>query len=570
MDPEALLDVARNWIEGDPDPATREELQGLLDRSEIGELTERMAGTLRFGTAGLRGRVEAGSNRMNRAVVIRATRGIAEYLADRAPGSLIVVGRDARLSSERLMQDTVGVLAAAGFEVRYFPGVTPTPLVAFAARRLQARMAVVVTASHNPPWDNGYKVYDGNGAQIVPPVDADIAAAIDAVGPAATTARIRQPYDAGVPSVAPVPDDMFGWYLDEVADARVPAPERPLRIVHTPLHGVGGRFVTEALQRLGGHTVIPVAEQIEPDGRFPTVEFPNPEEPGALDLALAAAVEEDADVVIANDPDTDRLAVAVPDGSGWRRLTGNQIGLLLADRSLRLTSVGQPLVISSIVSSPMLGDIATAHGARFATTLTGFKWIWNAGLDLEEAGDGTFVFGFEEALGYSVGPTVRDKDGISAAVAFADLVAEAVSQGHHVVDVLNALYHRHGLWVSIQRSVVRPGTEGAAEIAAAVDRAAAVPIADLGGAAIAATTDFREGAAARPRYLAAASLIQFDLASGGRVLVRPSGTEPKLKIYVDLRADLADTVDWRDAEQGLLDEANRAAMALVEHLGLTS
>jgi phosphomannomutase len=567
---DGLIERARAWIAGDPDPATREELTALLERGRHDELAERMAGTLRFGTAGLRGRVEGGSNRMNRAVVIRATRGIAEYLAAQGDdAAMLVVGRDARLSSERLMQDTVGVLAAAGCRVRYFADPVPTPLVAYAAHRLGARMAIVVTASHNPPDDNGYKVYDGNGVQIVPPVDGDIAAAIDAVGAAADVPRVREPYAPGVEHVSRLPATVFADYLDELAATRRVGTDRRLRIVHTPLHGVGGRFVTEALTRLGGHTVIPVAAQFAPDGRFPTVAFPNPEEPGALDLALAAARDEDADVVIANDPDTDRLAVAVPDDGAWRVLSGNQIGVLLGDRALRTATVDRPLVVSSIVSTPMLGAVAATHGARHAATLTGFKWIWNAALDLEAAGH-RFVFGFEEALGYSVSPAVRDKDGISAAVAFADLVAETRDRGRTVLDVLGELYARHGLWVSVQRSVVRPGTEGEAVLAAAVERAATQPPAALGGDRVAAVTDYRVGAANRPRYLGEASLVELSLGAAGRVLVRPSGTEPKLKIYVDLCASHTGEEDWRHVEQGVRDRALAAAEGLVDHLGLSS
>jgi phosphomannomutase len=565
-----LATRTRDWIAGDPDPATRAELEEVLAAGDTAELAERMAGSLQFGTAGLRGKVEAGSNRMNRAVVIRTTRGIVDYLRarDGAGRGLIVVGRDARLSSERLMQDTVGVLAAAGLEVRYFADVTPTPVVAFAARTLGARMAIVVTASHNPPWDNGYKVYDGNGVQIVPPVDGDIAAAITAVGSASSVPRIGRPYEDQLETVKPTGPAIFGRYLDEIAASRTSPSERRLRIVHTPLHGVGGRFVTDALSRLGGHTVIPVTEQFEPDGRFPTVEFPNPEEPGALDLALAAAAAEDADVVIANDPDTDRLAVAIPDDPGWRRLTGNQIGVLLADHVLRGSAVENALAISSIVSSPMLGSIATAHGGVHVSTLTGFKWIWNAALDLEESGAGTFVFGFEEALGYSVSRAARDKDGISAAVVFADLVAATLDRDMTMLEALGELYARHGLWSSIQRSVVRRGTEGAAEITAAVDRAASDPPPSLGGDMVVAVTDYRRGAEARPRYLGAADLVEFSLASGGRVLVRPSGTEPKLKIYVDLRIEVAPNEDWRGADEALVARAAKAASELIRLLGL--
>jgi len=403
--PTGLMNATLRWIEGDPDPETRTELEELLERGDTAALEDRMAGSLVFGTAGLRGRVEAGSNRMNRAVVIRTTRGLARYLLAGDDGSEqpVVVGRDARLSSERFMRDTVGVLAAAGLPVRFFPDPTPTPLVAYAAKSLGARAAVVITASHNPSYDNGYKVYDRNGAQIIPPVDREIAAAVDRVGLAVEVPRVRGATRGGDALVSPVPSDTFDRYLDDVAAARpAGAGGSDLVIVYTPMHGVGGAFTTEALRRFGHTRLHPVPQQYEPDGNFPTVAFPNPEEPGALDLATELARQVGADLIIANDPDTDRLAVSVEHPDGWRPLTGNQIGLLLADFILEHTTTARPIVINSIVSSPMLALIAAARGARFAQTLTGFKWIWNAALDLQEAGEGRFVFGYEEALGYSV------------------------------------------------------------------------------------------------------------------------------------------------------------------------
>jgi phosphomannomutase len=569
--PQELREATERWIEGDPDPATRAELQALLDAGDAAELGERMAGSLEFGTAGLRGVVEGGSNRMNRAVVIRTTRGLADHLLARDPEAEqpVVVGRDARLSSETFMEDTIGVLAAAGVPVRYFPDPTPTPIVAYAARMLSARSAIVITASHNPPADNGYKVYDANGAQIVPPVDEEIARAIDAVGAASGVPRIRAPLtDSDL--VQPVPVDTFRRYLEDLRAIRVAIPNagESLTFVLTPIHGVGGRFVVEALEWAGYPNLHPVPEQYTPDGHFPTVAFPNPEEPGALDLALALAGRVGADAILANDPDTDRLAVAVPRSGRWRTLTGNQVGVLLGDFVLEHTTVGDPLVANSIVSSPMLGDIAHARGARFTQTLTGFKWIWNAAIDIQDESAATFVFGYEEALGYSVGRAVRDKDGISAAVAFADLIAAEAARDRTVWDRLEDLYRRHGLWVSTQKSVVRPGTEGAAEIGAAMERiGAAVPEA-LGAHAVVASKDYRVGADERPRYLAAASLVELDLGPGGRVLVRPSGTEPKIKIYVDLRARLTAGDDVWAQESELLDEAAVIADELVGFLGI--
>ncbi len=569
--PSDLIDATLQWIEGDPDPETRLELEDLLERGDTEALAERMAGSLAFGTAGLRGRVEAGSNRMNRAVIIRTTRGLARYLLARDPDSEqpVVVGRDARLSSERFMEDTVGVLAAAGLPVRYFPEPVPTPLVAYASRMLDAQAAVVITASHNPRYDNGYKVYDANGAQIVPPVDGEIAAAIGAVGLAVDVPRVRSATRGGDAVASPVPPDVFDRYLDDVAAVRPRgAGGSDLVIVYTPMHGVGGVFVTEALRHFGHTRLHPVPRQYEPDGRFPTVEFPNPEEPGALDLATELAREVSADLIIANDPDTDRLAVSVEHADGWRPLTGNQVGVLLADFILETTVVPEPIVINSIVSSPMLARVAAAHHAGFAQTLTGFKWIWNAALDLQAAGEGRFVFGYEEALGYSVGPAVRDKDGISAAVLFADLAAACKAAGITLLDRLDALHQNHGLWVSVQRSVVRPGTEGAIEIAAAMDRLAASPSASLADLPVLGSTDYRRGAEARPRYLPAASLVELDLGERGRVLARPSGTEPKLKVYVDLTSPLAAGDEPSSVAADLEGTANRLAAETVEALGL--
>ncbi len=567
--PQDLRDRTEAWIAADPQKKTRKELRALLEAGDVAELSERMDGSLMFGTAGLRGRVEGGSNRMNRAVVIRTTRGLAEYLIERSPDSEkpVVIGRDARLSSERFQKDAVGVLTAAGILVRYFPDVVPTPVVAYAALQLGARAAIVITASHNPPYDNGYKVYDTNGAQIVPPVDIDVASRIAEVAGAVDVPRLKKKHRGELAN--PVPENIFERYLDDMAKVRADgATGSDLRIVYTPLHGVGGIFVEEALAVSGYSDFHPTPAQFEPDGHFPTVAFPNPEEPGALDLASELAEEVGAGLIIANDPDTDRLAISLERADGWRALTGNQIGVLLGDYVLANTQVEKPLVFNSIVSSPMLERVAEAHGAGFATTLTGFKWIWNAALDLEEAGEGTFVFGYEEALGYSVGPAVRDKDGISAAVVFADLAAACIARGETVLDYLAKLYERHGLWVSTQKSIVRPGSEGAAQIAAAMARIAENPPQEAAGVAIAASTDYRFGAEDRPRYMGATPLMELDLGERGRALVRPSGTEPKLKIYVDLVADRDMSQSAESQERMLVAEADAVAASIADQLGL--
>jgi len=553
---------ARQWIDGDPDRKTRSELAALLSSGDVDELADRMAGVLAFGTAGLRGVVEAGSNRMNRATVIRTTAGLAAHLvATTEPEDrLVAVGRDARPSSAAFMEDTVGVLTAAGFDVRYFADPTPTPLVAYAGLTMGACASIVITASHNPPKDNGYKVYAVNGAQIISPEDAQIAGAIAQVGPANAVPRSADAF--GQSGARPIGPELFEDYLRDV-DRSLPSgtSDRNIRVVYTAMHGVGGRFVVDALRRFGYSNVHPVAAQFEPDGTFPTVDFPNPEEPGALDLAHELAHALDADLVLANDPDTDRLAVSVPDpGGSWRPLTGNQIGCLLAE--FLLSSSNDGLAINSIVSSPLLGVIADEHGATWAQTLTGFKWVWNAALDLSEAGHGDLILGFEEALGYSIGTTVRDKDGISAAVAFAALAGQAAAQDRTVLDTLGDLYRKYGVWVSAQASIRREGAAGLADIATAMGVLRSEHPESLAGFDVAGTTDFSENAEARPRYLGATNLIELDLGTSGRVLARPSGTEPKLKIYVDLSTAFPESGDWIGAEYALTEKARSVGEAL--------
>lgn len=566
--PKDPVEAARRWAAHDPDPTTRAELLALVEAGDRDELADRMDGTLEFGTAGLRGIVGAGSNRMNRAVVIRATRGVADWILantgpDRGP---VVVGRDERTSSPAFLEDTVAVLVAAGLDVAYAPGGTPTPALAFAARRLGAVAAIVVTASHNPPEYNGYKVYAPNHAQIVPPVDAEIAAYIDAAPPADEVPRVDDPF--AHPLARSIPD-LRADYLAALPAAFVGVTvERATKIVYTPLHGVGGPYTTAALERAGFRGVHPVARQLEPDGRFPTTPFPNPEVPGALDLAHELAAAIDADVVIANDPDADRLAVSLPEPGGvWRPLHGDEIGVLLADFLLEHATVDRPIVLNTIVSSPMLRSIARAAGAFYDRTLTGFKWLWNAALALEAKGKGRFLFAYEEALGYSVWPQVRDKDGISAAAVFAQLVGHELARGESVWHRLERLYRTHGLWVSSHLEVVRPGLEGRRELAEAMERLGEVVPDRLGDFGVEEVVDYRVGADRRPFYLGAAPLVEYRLAGGGRALARPSGTEPKLKIYVDLRGELGPGVDRLGLEASLRARGRRVAEDLAALAG---
>lgn len=547
-----LLERARAWIAADLDESDRRELEDVVASGDVAELESRMDTVLTFGTAGIRGRVGAGPGRMNRAVVIRTTHGLAQWLG--ATSKPVIVGFDARPTSRRFAEDTAGVLAAAGIAVMYFPTVTPTPLVAFAAKHLGAAAAVVVTASHNPPADNGYKVYGKQSSQIVSPVDEIIQAEIEKAPAARDIERLEAAFDSESPLLRTVPGDILDCYWEEIAATRSRTTGSNLKVVYTPIHGVGRDVVFDVMGRAGHTGIVAVPEQAEPDGSFPTVEFPNPEEPGALDLALDLAQREDADLLIANDPDADRLAAVLPYQGSWRPLSGNEIGVLLGDYMLANDSDPATAIVgSSIVSSPMLARIAAAYGARHTQTLTGFKWIVKAGLTLEEEGEGRFIFGYEEALGYTVGSTVRDKDGISAALLFTDLVADLGDAGRSVLDQLHELWARHGLWVSAQASIVRTGPNGMDELRGAVASLADQPPDRIGSHVVTEVIDYRTGEDERPPWLGRQDLVEMTLGQSGRILVRPSGTEPKLKIYVDLSRDLGNDPDAQHAE--LVEEA---------------
>ena len=528
MTPDDLLAAARAWRDDDPDPETRAEVERLLEANgggfDLDGLRDRFGAALAFGTAGLRGEMGAGPNRMNRVTVIRATAGLARYLADTGhTGEAVTVGFDARHRSAGFASDAAAVLAAAGFGVRLADRPIPTPVLAFAVRHLEACAGVQITASHNPPRDNGYKVYLGDGAQIVPPVDADIAARIDAVGPLPSVARAP----AGDPLVAVVGADLIEAYVAAAVESvprRSAALGGPLRIVYTPLHGVAGEVLLAVFERAGIAVPAVVPEQADPDPDFPTVAFPNPEEPGALDLALGLAAREVADVVLANDPDGDRLAVAVPVAGGWRALTGDEIGILLADWLLAQGEGTDRLVATTVVSSSMLGRLAAARGVAFAETLTGFKWIARAALDRPEL---RFVYGYEEALGSCVGTLVRDKDGITAALAFADLVAAEKQRGRTVLDRLDDLARELGVHVTGQRSIPFEGLDGLARMEAAVDALAAAPPSALVGVPVTEVEDLRRGGRLPPTE---GILLRGE---GVRLIVRPSGTEPKLKCYAE-------------------------------------
>ncbi len=515
-----LAEQVRAWIAGDPDPATRAELEALSAE----ELTERFAAPLSFGTAGLRGPVRGGPSGMNVAVVTRTTWALGEWLkAACLGGGTVVVGRDARRGSEAFFAAAVEVLAAQGFAVVALPEPGPTPWVSFATRALGAVAGVQITASHNPPADNGYKVYVGGGAQLVSPADAEIEALIAAAPPANTIERIAAPADSRATEVVAA-------YLDRVSSLR-PAPAVPLRIALTPMHGVGGKVALEALRRSGFDDVHVVEQQFAPDGEFPTVTFPNPEEPGAADLLLALAERVDADLAIALDPDADRCALGARFPDGWRMLTGDEAGSLLGAHLLDEPLDGapsDPLVATTIVSSELLGAIARDHGARYARTLTGFK-------NLVRAGDG-LVFAYEEALGLCVDPsTVRDKDGISAAVVAACWAAALTARGSGLPEALDGLYRRHGVHLSGQYAL---RVDDVSRIAAIMAALRADPPGEVANTAV----DCEDLLTARP----ATDALVFR-GDGVRVTVRPSGTEPKAKFYLEVIEPVTGDDDTSDA-----------------------
>lgn len=515
-----LLAAARAWAAEDPDPVTAAEVEALLaapggpDEAALADL---FGHRLQFGTAGLRGALGPGPNRMNRATVRRATAGVAAHLRATGATGPVVVGRDARHGSGPFADDAARVLAGAGLAVRVLPDPVPTPVLAFAVRHLGAAAGIMVTASHNPAADNGLKLYLGDGAQIVPPVDDDISAAIDAVGPLADVPLSTE----GVEEVGP---ELLAAYVAEVVGLLRPGP-RDLRLVHTAMHGVGAATVRAAFAAAGFPPPVEVAEQAEPDPDFPTVAFPNPEEPGAMDRALALAAEVDADVVLANDPDADRLAVAAPIGSGgtWRPLTGDEVGWLLADHLLRTRPHGPAdVVATTVVSSRLLHRLADAAGVRFAEVLTGFKWVVRAADPGER-----LRFGYEEALGYSVGGQVRDKDGISAALVVAELVAALQAEGRTLQDRLDELARAHGVHVTAARSTRVAGAGWLAEVTAAMARLRQSPPTELAGRPVTSVEDLLAGERLPP------SDVLIWTVDGGRAVVRPSGTEPKVKAYAE-------------------------------------
>jgi phosphomannomutase len=548
-----LAATALAWREADPDPETRAELDQLLGAGDAvdaaAELAGRFEGSLAFGTAGIRAAMGAGPMRMNRLVAGRVAAGLARYIAARDPSAAaagIVIGYDGRAKSDVFAADVARILSRAGVSVSMLPGPLPTPVLAFSVRHLGAAYGVMVTASHNPRQDNGIKVYLRDGGQLLSPADADIASFIDAVDPL----HLAAGWAEGPFEFAPADESVSAYITAVSAGGRPPGRESGLRVVHTALHGVGDATLRAVLAAAGWPAPVPVAAQQHPDPAFPTVPYPNPEEPGVLDLAAATAEREGADLVLANDPDADRLAVMVPSPAGWRMLTGDELGALLGDAVLTgLAGAGPgadprrrpPVVATTVVSGSLLRRLAQAAGVRCVTTLTGFKWIARAG-----GADGALAYGYEQALGYAVRPDlVADKDGISAALLVLQLAAEEAGRGRALADRLDDLALAHGVHVTRQRSLRADGAAGLARLADAVERVRKEPPRVLAGQPV-TVTDLREGAegvvdlaggrAERcpGQPIPPANVLIWHVGGNARLMIRPSGTEPELKIYAEV------------------------------------
>ena len=550
-----MNNVFERWLARDPDPESRSELQGLIDAGDEDELARRFDSRLEFGTAGLRGVVGAGPGMMNRLVIRETSAGLGSYLlrevADAAQRG-VVVAYDGRPDSCQFARDAASVFAALGITVHFTEAVAATPVAAFGVVQLGAAAGVVVTASHNPPQYNGYKVYWENGAQIIPPHDAGIASAID------TAAQSDVPWlDFDEATVAGriniLGADFYRSYVDTIQGNALFSgdhSETSIGIAYTAMHGVGAEMAETLLSEAGFDRVYSVASQREPDGRFPTVNFPNPEEPGAMDAVLALAAEHQATLACANDPDADRLAVAVRTQSGdYQMLTGDMLGVLLANYLLHKAHAFVPIVCTTIVSSSMLQSIAEAAGAVYYETLTGFKWLTNVALDHEDE-QHRFLFAYEEALGYACGRQVRDKDGLSALLAFAQMTQALSRQGMTVLDQLESLYRQHGLFLTGQRSIaLTPGARPLGDLLrenppAQIAESPVVQIDDLDSG----SRRYADGRTEDIDFPQSDVLI-YRLQNKARVIVRPSGTEPKVKCYYEVVEDVAGDAPFSAAMQ---------------------
>ena len=552
----SIIDRARSWIAQDPDPETRRELRTLIDRGDVGALEERFDGELEFGTAGLRGLLGAGPTRMNRVTVARATAGLCAWLKQELPDVVsrgICVGRDARFNSDVFERDVIEVAAGAGIPVWTFSEPVPTPVVAFAVLELRAAGGVMITASHNPQGYNGYKVYWEDGAQIIPPNDRGIANEIRRSPSADQIPRLPVD-DARGKNLLQTVDTVRQDYIVRISEIASPPEDRSdVRVAYTALHGVAEDTFRQVLARAGFDDVHSVSEQASPDGRFPTVAFPNPEEPGAMDRVLMLAERVDADLAVANDPDGDRVGFAVRAEEGFELLSGNDIGVLLADDLLQqYQQSGQPVVLSTIVSSPMLGPVAASYGARWEQTLTGHKWIQSRAMSLEQEGY-SYVFGYEEALGYAPSTAVRDKDGISSALLMTDLAGRLKKRGETLLDARDRLWRKYGFFADRQVSTRLGGADAQARMKAIVERYREAPPPEIGGQRVVRMLDLERQVQWTPMAvtpwtkLEPSNVLIFELDGGHQAMLRPSGTEPKLKYYfyatapMHLRSDLAES-----------------------------
>jgi phosphomannomutase len=563
---------AELWVKADPDEATATELSSLLATGDEAGLRACFEPTLEFGTAGLRGVVGPGPAKMNVAVIRRVTKALTEVVKARPGGDLpapLVLGFDGRLDSRRFAEQAVGVIAASERRVAFFDVPVPTPVVAFAGLRLEALASIVVTASHNPPEYNGYKVYGAEGIQIVPPFDQEVTSRLVDVGPAKEIATADGAFTGASPYAKQIGENAIEAYIEAVQLGRVPAATAaPLRIAYSPLHGVGSPIFERTLRRAGYTDIHVEPSQREIDGHFTTVRFPNPEEPATLERVRMLAERVQADVVIVNDPDADRMGAALPDTSGkFRILSGNEIGVILTDYLLSHATIpDRALVVSTLVSTPMTALVAKDYGAHFEQTLTGFKWLWTAVRSLEDERGLRFSLCWEEALGYSTHRAVRDKDGIAAGLCFADWVSECKTRGLLPLERLGQLYVRHGAWGSAPINLVRPGTSGLTEIQSMLSKLATNPPRELLGRQVIRFTDYTQGVEERPVYRGAASMYILEFEGDARIVVRPSGTEPKLKLYADLREVVQASEDPFIAYERARFKATELAEALVKTL----
>jgi len=541
-----LRDRVVAWIALDPDDTDRSTLQALLDANDVTELERRFTTPLTFGTAGLRGPEMAGPAGMNRATVRRATQGVLAWLDVLGvdPSRGVVVGRDARHGSERFNDEVIGVLLGAGATVYEMPGPLPTPFVPYCVKSLGAAAGIMITASHNPPEDNGYKLYASDGSQIIPPDDETVERFMREAGDAVLGTRSSATYFL-------IADELLEQYRAHFLERFRVDGGSDLRITYTPLHGVGGAPMTALLADAGYAHVATVAKQFEPDGDFPTLPFPNPEEPGALDLAIEAANESNSTLIIANDPDADRLGAAARRDSEWRVLRGDEIGWLLASALLEGIGEAQQMVATTIVSSTMLEKMAAAAGVGCATTLTGFKWLARA------AGAGVLGFGYEEALGYAVDARVGDKDGLSAALALARLAHDLAHEGQTLFDRLDELEGRFGVHATSQLALRFEGAEGLVAIRRVVAQLRDTPPSSLGSLTVTEVIDLNNGW----RGLGATDGVILMLGAMGRVVVRPSGTEAKVKAYVEVTPSNEGSLEAQRARAAVTIDGVRASLA---------